>query len=187
MLNGCCFMWLLSHASSRRNVVCCGAFACQASAQKWPLFSTSALKWCSGECNAFRSVHCLWTEDLPFSCGCYLAHVSKGSKVYKLTQTGVWVKCAQVCACCLCAFWVPLTVMTYRGQRAGLVALIFGLAEELLIGNILFSKRSCFKEPSLRSGGRFILYLFSSIQCSSFQVLRLPCPACFTCLTGKTS
>lgn len=30
---------------------------------------------------------CLLTEDLPTSCGCSLAHVSKGSKVYKHTQT----------------------------------------------------------------------------------------------------
>lgn len=84
---------LLSHANGSRNVVCCGTFACWAWAQKWPLFSTSALKRCSGECNVFLNVHCLLTEDLPTSCGCSLAHVRKGSKVYKHTQTEGCLRC----------------------------------------------------------------------------------------------
>lgn len=71
-----CGRFLLRHAVRSRNVVCCGTFACQAWAQKWPLFSTSALKRCSGECNVSLNVCCLLTEDLPTSCGCSLAHVA---------------------------------------------------------------------------------------------------------------
>lgn len=94
----CFFDWrqfLLSHATGSRNAVCCGTFAFQAWAQKWPLFSTSALKQRFGECNVFLNVSCLLTEDLPTSCGCSLAHVSKGSKVYKHTQTGGSLHCVR--------------------------------------------------------------------------------------------
>lgn len=138
MLNGGCFLWLktilLSHATGSRNVVCCGTFACQAWAQKWPLFSTSALKQRSGECNVFLNVRCLLTEDLPTSCGCSLAHVSKASKVYKHTQTESGLRCVW----CMC--WGSVVVMTCRGQSGDLVKLIFGLAAELLISSVPFNE-----------------------------------------------
>ena len=85
--------FLLSHATDSRNAVCCGTHACEARAQNWPLFSTSALKRRSGDSNVFLNVCCLLTEDLPTSCGCSLAHISKGSKIYKHTQTWGGLRC----------------------------------------------------------------------------------------------
>lgn len=105
----CRFLWLVGHAARCKNSVCRRPFVCQAQVQKWPLFSTSALKRHSGERNYAVIVHCLVTEDLPSSCGCFLAYVSKDSPVYKHTQsTGnqccVWGErsCARACsrACC---------------------------------------------------------------------------------------
>ncbi len=159
--------FLLSHASGSRNAVCCGTFACQAWAQKWPLFSTSALKRCSGECNVFLNVRCLLTEDLPTSCGCSLAHVSKDSKVYKHTQTeGVlrWVKRArvQVRVCVLCMCWGSVAVMTCRGQSGDLVKLIFGLAAELLISNVPFNE-AMLQRPACRVWLRICPLVYFSV------------------------
>ena len=148
MLNGGCVFFvtrgqfLLSHATGSRNVVCCGTHASEAAAQEWPLFSTSALKLRSGECNVFLNMHCLSGEDLPTSCGCSLAHVSKGSKIYKHTQTrvarAVCESSVRVYRPVLCVCAVAVTTTEVKG--GDLVKLIFGLTAELLISCVRFDE-----------------------------------------------
>lgn len=70
--------------------------------------------------------------------------MSKGSKVYKHTQTEGVLRCVrarmQVRVCVLRVCWGSVAVMTCRGQSGDLVKLIFGLAAELLISNVPFNK-----------------------------------------------
>lgn len=61
-------------------MVCCGTCG-----EITIFFSTSALRRRTWEWDA--AFKCLLAIDLPSSCGCFLAHERKGSKIYKHTQT----------------------------------------------------------------------------------------------------
>lgn len=104
--------------------------------RNYNFFSTSALRRRTWEWDA--AFKCLLAKDLPSSCGCFLAHGKKGSKIYKHTQAQrLMLFFIEIHTFGLDALRMSVAEMTSGGQSVDLITLMLRLAVEILLKSFL--------------------------------------------------